>query len=274
MKIGGQVYSPIGVGAWRVCSSAVAVASLWYVLRRPWPFKANDLWRLIAISCMGTIVPFIAQPYVIQVVEEHTHNGSSFTGTMVALVPLMTIIASAIILRQRPTPRQLVGVIGGFAAIAWLFSDELKHGVAPHHLALAALSPMLYAVTNTWIKKRYANIPTISLLLCMMSITSLILLPTAFATGPMSESAAAAQPEPTVYVKAIAALIFLGVVGTGLAQFMFYKLVQQRGPLFAGMVTYIIPCFAKIIGFLGGEKITTAKVASLGIIFAMVAMVQ
>jgi len=273
MKVGGSVYTPIAVGAWRVGSAAAAVAMIWLLLGRPWVFKRRDIGPLILISCMGTVVPFIAQPYVINVVNAHSHNGSSFTGTMVALVPLMTIIASAVILKVRPTARQMVGVLGGFTAIAWLFHDELKQGVAPHHLALAALSPMLYAVTNTWIKRRYAGVPTISLLLCTMSITTLILLPAALLIGPTVDT-----PPPgierTTMTQAIAALVFLGVVGTGLATFMFYKLVQQRGPLFAGMVTYIIPCVAQAFGFLGGETISTAQIASLGIVFAMVALVQ
>ena len=42
----------------------------------------------------------------------------------------------------------------------------------------------------------------------------------------------------------ITIIAFLGIIGSGLAMWMFYKLIQLRGPLFAGMVTYVVPGIA------------------------------
>ena len=73
---------------------------------------------------------------------------------------------------------------------------------------------------------------------------------------------------------ALGALAILGVICTGIATFLFFKLIHHRGPLFAGMVAYIIPCLAIIIGWLDHEQINTGQLAAIFGVFAMVGLVQ
>ena len=49
---------------------------------------------------------------------------------------------------------------------------------------------------------------------------------------------------------AVVAMLVLGIVGTGLTLAMFYGLIRSRGPLFAGMVTYLIPLGGILFGHL------------------------
>jgi len=69
-------------------------------------------------------------------------------------------------------------------------------------------------------------------------------------------------------------MTWLGVVGTGIATVMFYRLVQTRGPLYAGMVTYVIPLGALAWGWYDGETVTGMQLLALVGVFAAVAMVQ
>ena len=70
-------------------------------------------------------------------------------------------------------------------------------------------------------------------------------------------------------------MAFLGVVGSGLAMWMFYKMIQLRGPLFAGMVTYVVPGIAVLLGWaLEGEVVTRGQIAALCGILLSVALVQ
>ena len=66
----------------------------------------------------------------------------------------------------------------------------------------------------------------------------------------------------------------LGVLATGLATLLFYRLIQERGPLFAGMVTYIIPVEAVMWGALDGEAVAGRQVVALGVVLVAVALVQ
>ncbi len=277
MKVGLVVYGPVTVGAWRVGWAALVIALVWLCQRRPWPFSRADVVHLVGISLLGVAFPYVAQPYIIKVIERHTENGSSFAGMMVALVPLSTIVASVFMLRVFPTVRQAVGVLVGFTAFGVLLRYEFEEGVRLSDLMLASITPMLYAFTNTWIKRRFGSYPTTPVLLMTMSVSLPILLVVMSLVGPMAEVTA----QPAVVVPgveplpaALGAMFVLGVVCTAAAVFMFYKLVQTRGPLFAGMVTYIIPCLAMLVGLATGETISKTQWGALAVILCMVALVQ
>ncbi|HUY93609.1 MAG TPA: hypothetical protein VMV10_33085 [Pirellulales bacterium] len=55
---------------------------------------------------------------------------------------------------------------------------------------------------------------------------------------------------------------------------MFNKMVLDQGPLFAGMVTYLVPVGAMVWGWLDEERVTLLQGVALTGIFAMVALVQ
>jgi drug/metabolite transporter (DMT)-like permease len=55
---------------------------------------------------------------------------------------------------------------------------------------------------------------------------------------------------------------------------MLVRLVQDRGPLFAGMVTYVVPVIALFWGWQTGESITLVQVLAMMGVLAMVALVQ
>jgi drug/metabolite transporter (DMT)-like permease len=55
---------------------------------------------------------------------------------------------------------------------------------------------------------------------------------------------------------------------------LFYWLIQKRGPLFAGMVTYLIPIGAVVLGWLDEEKVSWIQIAALAGILITVAITQ
>jgi len=73
---------------------------------------------------------------------------------------------------------------------------------------------------------------------------------------------------------AVASIVFLGVVGTGISQFLFNKMINAKGPLFAGMVTNVVPIGALAWGWLDGEPVTPTQVAALAGLISMVTIVQ
>jgi drug/metabolite transporter (DMT)-like permease len=125
-------------------------------------------------------------------------------------------------------------------------------------------------VANTWIKRRFNETPPLVLLMCTMGIAAMVLVPASLVVPP----GAAPDGDVTPLPVAVGAMLALGVVCTAIAPFMFYKLVQSHGPLFAGMVTYVIPCVAMLLGWAQGETISPMQLAALGGILAMVALVQ
>ena len=56
---------------------------------------------------------------------------------------------------------------------------------------------------------------------------------------------------PTWRPDAIAALIALGLIGTGIAYVINYRIITDDGPVLASTVTYLLPVVAVILGALG-----------------------
>jgi drug/metabolite transporter (DMT)-like permease len=79
-------------------------------------------------------------------------------------------------------------------------------------------------------------------------------------------------PEGPLAAKAVFALVVLGVVGTGLAAIVFFRLIARIGATRTATVAYLVPVAALFYGALFlGEQITAGAVAGLALILAGVA---
>ncbi len=69
-------------------------------------------------------------------------------------------------------------------------------------------------------------------------------------------------------------LLLLGIVGSGLSTMAYVWLVLERGPLFAGMSTYVVPVIAMLWGTLDHETISPLQTGAIAGVLGMVALVQ
>jgi drug/metabolite transporter (DMT)-like permease len=255
-------FGPITVGAGRVALGAAVVAVILLLRREAWPVRMRHVGHLCIVTVFSYVYPYTVQPYLI-----NQSGSSAFVGMMVSLVPLCTILVSMPLLRIGPTPTQVAGVLGGLVCFCLVFYEgaTVRHLTALD-LALAAGVPIGYAAVNTYIKRFLHDLPAVPLTLASLGMAAMVLVPLGLAVEPVRENA-----ELPV---SLAALLVIGPVGTGLATILFYKLIRDHGPLFAGMVTYIIPIVALLLGAADREQLTLMQVAALVGIFAMVALVQ
>lgn len=266
MKYAEPVFGACGVGAVRQWMGAATLAMIWLAQGRARSLRRGDLPAVAVMAAIGYALPFAMQPYVIGRVEESAGHGGAFGGMMVGFVPLITILVSIPMLRQYPARRQILGVIGGLGCLALLFGAELNLGVPIGLLLLGALSPLGYAISNTLVKSRFAHVAPMQLTMTAMCFGAVYLTPPAVLDAPDLRS-------DSIWL-GLAAVGVLGVVCTGLAMAIFYRLIQHRGPLYAGMVTYVVPCLALIVGWFDGETIKPQQVLAMVGVLAMVALVQ
>ena len=265
MKNAVGTYTPIGVAAIRVLSGAVFLSIVVLWRERRWPFQFGDAVPLGLIVILGYSWPFFIQPHLIQ------FCGSGVIGLMPSLVPLVTIIISVPMLGIWPSMRQLIGVMVGLTLIAFLFLDGVNRNIDTMHLLLAVTVPLSYAISNTLVKRRFSDVSPVVLTFFCLAVTSAILIPCSLLEG---DAATERFFESDQMISSTICAIWLGVLGTGIALLFFTIMLQQRGPLFAGMVTYIIPVIALCAGGLDGEHVSWLQIASLAGILAMVAVVQ
>lgn len=262
-------FGPAEIGMWRMTSGAVTLAA-YCLLKRQWTRLTPTEWRqLVIIAFFCNAYPYVVQPFAMQSTGEH-----GFIGMMVTLVPIATIIAVAIMLRQWPTPRQWFGVLGGLGCAALIVFDGTERGIAPWLLALALSSPVSYAIGNTYLKWKLSHLPTAPLTVLFLLMGAALVVPFEFIPA-LREGMQLGPPEtPQHFWYALGSLLLLGVGSTGVAILLFVWLIQTQGPLFAGMVTYVVPMIALLWGQVDGERLTGRQLAAIAGALAMVAIVQ
>lgn len=262
-------FGPFEIGFARNASAALLLGLLWATIDRKQRIARRDLPAAIGVGVLANAYPYVVQPALIA-----SGFGHSFFGMTVAFTPLLTILASAPMLGLRPGRRQLVGVLVGLAFTFLLMYDGNLRGIHAGKLLLAVTVPLSYAVGNTWIRRSLNHTPPTPLAFVMLASSSAALLPGIAAPSLPTLAGAGPPIARTDFVSAATALTALGAVGTGACIWAFVRMVQSRGPLFAGMVTYVVPIVAMGWGLLDEERITTRQVVAVVGVLSMVALVQ
>ena len=218
---------------------------------------------ILVPAFVGMGYPFAMQPYLIG-----KYENSSFFGMMMCLVPVLTILTSVVMLGVWPRIKEVVGVIGGGIGIWMLFGDAVERDITLLDFCLAVSVPTCYAINYAFIKKKLDDLPPAVLSAAALGLAGLVILPIGVASEPMVMAGGGK------IAWALLCILILGVLGSGLAMWMMFEMVQKKGPLFAGMSTYVICGFAVIWGWVDGEKVTGEQLIALVVIWAMVALVQ
>jgi drug/metabolite transporter (DMT)-like permease len=262
-------FGPFEIAFCRVASAAVLLAVLWATVDRKQRVRWRDVPVIVGIGVLANAYPYVIQPLLIS-----NGFGHSFFGMTVTLNPLLTILVSIPLLGIKPTTRQMVGVLGGLVFVVLLMYEGNLRGISLGMLAMAVTVPLTYAIGNTWLSRSLSGTPPIALTCVMLLSSAAALAP--FAALP-SLQASLSAPVPAVradFQLAMGSILVLGMIGTGVCIWLIVKLVQSHGPLFAGMVTYVVPVVALVWGLLDKEQITTRQVVAITGILAMVALVQ
>lgn len=262
MKKAALGFSPAAVGFGRVFGGAIFLL-LFFLLRKE---RRTLLWRdtapILLVAIFGYAWPFYIQPEIIGRV------GSGYMSVIVSLVPLLTILFSAIWLRIKPSPRQMIGAAGALACLAVLNWQALSNYLNWRDLLLAVTVPIGYAATNICAREHLSERSQIEMSGVSLAIASIVLAPMAFwSKGPVNV-------DPATFWYSLAAIATLGIVHAGISSWLFYQLVRDHGPLFAGMMTNVVPIGAVLFGWLDGEPFTAIQAFALAGVLAMVALVQ
>lgn len=260
MKKAVLVFGPISVAGLRVGGGFIVLFILIRIVGYSWKVKRKEILYLLPVTLLGSIYPYSIQPHLISKYD------SSFIAIIVSLVPFLTILVSIPLLGIWPNRWQIMGVLGGLFCMGFLFSDGLDRNISSTDLWIALTVPLSYALTNTLIKKHLSHIQAPILTFLYLGIATLFLIPLGVGLEEINYDGD--------ILLAIGAILLLGIFATGLAILLFYKLIQEQGPLFAGMVTYIIPLIALLWGWADAEKITLLQVSALLGILLSVFFVQ
>ncbi len=256
MKRAADVFGPMTIGGMRTFGGLIFLLFIMKIKRIHFADFKKDGYKLAFIAIAGNVVPFSIQPFLIG------SYGSGFIGMMVGLVPIFTIVISRLFFKNKTHPMEIAGVFLGLLCIIGIFWDGLNRSLSVVHLLIAIIVPLGYAITNSYAKERLSHLSPMSLMASQLIIATACLNPIAFATESM-------KPEGDITV-AVISLVILSFIGTGLAGYMFFKMIKMKGAVYASLVTYIIPIYALFFGWVDGEKVTSIQMFSvLGVILSI-----
>ncbi len=264
-----QALGPVSIAVCRLLGGALVLAVFWLWNRQRVHIGWVDWGHILVVAVLANALPFVVQPYTMIQAGEH-----AYFGMLVALVPLATILVSIPMLGLWPTRRQLVGVLGGMVCMALAVHDGSTRGISPGLLALALTVPLVYASGNAYVKWKLDHLPALPLTTLFLTMGGVTLLPLQFSPETLAQWKLAGPAQTHDWPVAIASIAFLSVVGTGIAIFLFVQLIKTQGPLFAGMVTYVVPVLALFWGQFDKERLTMTQLLAIGGVLAMVGLVQ
>ncbi|MBA2517918.1 MAG: DMT family transporter [Solirubrobacterales bacterium] len=190
---------------------------------------------------------------------------SGLTAVLISPASLfVAMFAPFIDASERVDRRQAIGMVMGLGGVALVVGVESVQTLGEFLGALAMVAAaMCYALSSFVVKGRYSGLSPIQTSFISITVASVLTFPAAVATAPSE----------TPGLRAILAVVGLGVLGTALAFVIFYVLIAEVGAGRASLVSYLAPAVALLYGaLLLDEAITLAAVVGLALILAGVAL--
>lgn len=207
-------------------------------------------WKFIALtSLFGTFIP----AYLFAIAE--TKVSSSICSILNSLTPLNTLVLGSVLFGLNFKRNQFIGIITGLIGTALLiFMGTKQEGSDNNYYAILVLIATLCYATNVNLIKRYlSDVKPLSIttgnFVVMLVPAIIILLLTDFSAKMILPSTQ----------HAMLFVMVLGILGTGVANVLFYKLIQISSPVFASSVTYLIPIVACLWGMMDNEMLNAPQ---------------
>ena len=207
-------------------------------------------WKYIALtSLFGTFIP----AYLFAIAQ--TEIDSSVSSILNSLTPLNTLILGALVFGIQFKRNQIIGILIGLIGSALLIlNGAIHHPEQNYYYAILVLvASICYAVNVNLIKKYLHDLNSLSITtgnFMVLFFPAFIIL---FFSGFFEVVHDVKVQESIMFI------IILGVVGTGIANILFFKLIQMSSPVFATSVTYLIPVVAFCWGLLDNEMLTPVQ---------------
>jgi len=234
----------IQVGSFRIIFAAIFLLivgfnSLKKISRKQWKFIALT-------SVFGTFIP----AFFFAIAE--TQVDSSIVAILNSLTPLNTLVLGAIAFGIQFQKRQILGVfVGLVGCLLLVLSGASAHpGQDYYYVILVVIATICYAINVNLIKRYLSDLNSLSITtgnFAVLLIPALLIL----STTDISQKVSIDVTQHSIFF-----VMILGVLGTGIANVVFFKLIQMSSPVFATSVTYLIPIVAFFWGLLDNEMLT------------------
>jgi len=260
IKIATYSYGPVTIAFLRVFFGAIPVLLLCYYKNIKIEAFSKDWHWFAMIGFINLVAPFYLIAYGVQSVQ------SNLAAILMSTTPLSsTVLGHFYTTNEKFNFIKTFGILIGFSGILYLFSDNLlideNNFLSALLILLGSTCYVIGGVLTLKISKKKNENVTGSILIW----ATIILIPLlSFIEQPWNL---------TPRLDSTISVIYLGLVSTGIAWLLRFRILVNNGLIFQSQVSYLIPIFGTILSYIFLKELITTKVlisliaVSVGIYF-------
>lgn len=247
IKRGLEGLNPFQLGSLRIIFCAVFLLIIGFKTLKNIPQRQ---WKYIALTAlMGTFLP----AFLFSIAQMQIN--SSVSAILNSLTPLNTLILGATVFGLGFQRRQLIGVVIGLVGcVLLIYNGAINNPNQNYYYALFVVVASICYATNVNLVKKYLS--DLTPLTISTGNFTVMLIPAVLILCFSGFFDIASLPETHRSMMYIA---ILAIVGTGIANVIFFRLIQMSSPIFSSSVTYLIPIVAFGWGLFDGESLTLVQ---------------
>ena len=247
IKIATYSYGPVTIAFLRVFFGAIPVLLLCYYKKIKIEAFSKDWYWFAMIGFINLVAPFFLIAYGVQSVQ------SNLAAILMSTTPLSsTILGHFYTQNEKFNLIKTIGILIGFSGIVFLFSDNLliddNNFISALLILLGSTCYVVGGVLTLKIsKKRNENVTGSILIWAVIILLPLVsIIEKPWQNIPRLDSSIS--------------VVYLGVVSTGLAWLLRFRILKNNGLIFQSQVSYLIPIFGTILSYIFLKELITTKV--------------
>ena len=226
MRVAAPAFGSMPLVEMRLALGALVLAPFLWIAREKFPLRR---WPMIVfVGAINCAVPFALFAWAAQ---RAPAGVGAITNSMAVL---FAALVGFLFFREAIGVRRGVALLVGFAGVVVLASGKVAGASVGWAAAAGCLAAFLYGVGAHLVKRHLSDLPPVATAAATLGCSAVLVAPFAIAQWPQQPIA------PLAWGAAVA----VGVLCTGVAYAMYYRLLQRIGPGRAVSVTYLVPLFA------------------------------
>ena len=247
IKIATESFGPVTIAFLRVFLASIPLIILCNVKKIKIEVFSKDWYWFALIGFVNLVIPFFFISYGIKAVQ------SNLAAILMSSTPLTsTILGHYFTKNEKFNLIKTIGVLIGFSGIVYLFSDNILINENNFYSALLILLGATGYVVGGVLTLKISNKKNENVTTSICIWASIILLPlTMIFEQPWHSTPSALS---------IISVVYLGLVSTGLAWLLRFSILKKNGLIFQSQVSFLIPIFGIILGYIFLKELITPKI--------------
>jgi len=222
-------------------------------------FRRAHVLPLIVISAINSAIPFSLFAWAAQ--RAPAGIGAITNATAV----MFTALVAFAFYGEQIGKRRAVGLVAGFVGVVVLASGKTAGGSVWSAALAGTLAALLYGIGGNLVRRQLVGIPPGTVAAATLACASVLLAPLAIHSWPGT----------SIPLHSWISAVLLGVLCTGFAYLIYFRMIYRVGAPRAATVTYLIPLFGVIWAWLVlGEPLTLTMALAGALILGGVALSQ